>query len=295
MRTIVAIGAHHDDIEVRCGGTLARCIAEGWKVVYVVATTTPHYHPWPGEKAAGTYLSNAEIIDLRKKECRRSSAILGINDVNFFDFKSLYWYKPGSTLEHRYFDGHETTIEEFRYLNEKLPGREFIVTAACCPSAVEFLCNFLIEKDASIVLTHFPDDGHWEHYATANFVHTGVNRLVSKGKQIALYAWEHGGGGNLTTSFAPTNFVDITETIDVKCQALLSFVSQFQDHDPQLFVDSAKKKAKEYGALVGLKCAEPFMKFQIPAASYMDIHLADTYEPKKARCEGIGASLFSSR
>lgn len=284
MGTIVAIGAHHDDVELRSGGTLAKYVRHGWRVVYAVATTTPHYHPWPEEQASGRYRSNEDVMELRKQESRQGAAVLGISDVNFFDFKSLYWYADG-TIKRRYFDGDETTMEDFRYLSEKLPGREFIVTASHSAAALEFLCDFLVEKDADIVLTHFPDDAHGEHYATALFVCGGVRQLVAAGRKIELYAWEQGGAGNLTTSFAPTHYVDITETIDLKCKALMSFISQFADHNPEMFAKRARKKAREYGATIGMEYAEPFMKFQVPAVSQMDVHIPTTYDAGKTTCD----------
>ncbi len=282
MPTLVAIGAHFDDVELRCGGTLARYVARGWNVVYAVVTNTPFYFPREEEKDTGEYLSNQEVTELRKEESRKGAAALGITDVNFFDFKSLHWFRPG-TLEMRYLDGHQSTTGEFEYLNEKLPGREFIVTASRCPEAVDFLCRFLTEKSADVVLTHFPDDAHWEHYATAVFVHRAVSRLAGEGKKVDLYAWEQGGEGNLTASFAPTNFVDISETMDLKCRALMSFVSQFPDHDPSMFAERARKKAREYGALVGMKYAEPFMKFLVSIPSQMEVNLPATYDVKKAK------------
>lgn len=283
MRTLVAIGAHHDDLELRCGGTLAKYVKQGWHVVYVVATTTPYYHPWPEEQASGKFRSNKEVIDLRKQESREAAAILGLTDIHFFDFKSLYWYADGTT-DRRYLDGHETTTDDFRYVNETLPGREFIVTASHCPAALDFLCDFLNEKDAGIVLTHFPDDAHWEHYATALLVCTAVRRLAAD-RQIRLYGWEQGTAGNLTMSFAPTHFVDITKTIDVKCNSLMSFVSQFQDHNPETSAKLARKKAREYGALIGMEYAEPFMAFQVPAFSYKDVRVPPAYDAGTANRE----------
>ena len=284
MPTIVAIGAHHDDVELRSGGTLAKYVAKGWKVVYAVATASPHYYPWPQEIESGRFHSHEEIIELRKKEAKCGAGILGISDVNFFDFKCLYWYKD-STLDRRYLDGHNTTSEEFQYLNERLPGREFIVTAAACPAAVDCISNFLTEKAADVVLTHFPDDAHGEHYATAALVCTSVRQLNKTGYKIKLYAWEQGGAGNLTTSFAPSHFVDITKTIDLKCEALMSFVSQFEDHNPKMFADRARQKAIEYGRLVGMKYAEAFMLFQVPSVSQMHVHLAPTYNANNAKHE----------
>lgn len=280
-RTVVAIGAHYDDVELRSGGTLAACAAQGWNVVYAVATTSPWYCPWPGERASGRFRSNEDVIALRKEESRRAADILGIVDVNFFDFKSLYWY-PEAADDLRYLDGHGTTLEEFRYLTEKVPGREFIVTASRCPAAVRFLCDFLGRKNADVVLTHVPDDAHWEHYATSAFVCSAVRRLAGAGRRMELLAWEQGGEGQLTTSFAPTHFVDITETIDLKCGALMSFVSQFPDHDPEMFADRARRRARQYGALVGMEYAEPFMRFEVPAVPQMDIRVPAGYDPRRA-------------
>lgn len=284
MSTIVAIGAHHDDVELRSGGTLAKYVKMGWHVEYVVATTTPHYNPWPDEIASNTYRSNEDILNLRNEESQKGASALGISNVTFFDFKSEYWYKEG-TMNRRYLDGHQSTDKEFKYLNEELPGREFIVSASNCPIAIEFVSNFLAEKEADIVLTHFPDDGHWEHFATANLVCQAVRQLAKDGRSIKFYAWEQGGEGNLTTSFSPTNFVDISETIDLKCESLMSFVSQFSDHNPEMFAIRARKKAKEYGSLVGMEYAEPFMEFQVPRPSHMDIQIPVTYDASKATCE----------
>ena len=284
MGTIVAIGAHHDDVELRSGGTLAKYLRNGWHVTYVVATTTPHYWAFPEEEETGKYRSNVEAIELRKEEARKGATTLGISDINFFDFKSLYWYKEG-TLDRRFFDGHQTTVEEFEYLTNSLPGREFIVTAHHCPAAVSFLCDFLRSKKADIVLTHFPEDGHWEHYATARFVCASARKLLAEGTRINLYAWEQGGAGNMLPSFAPSHFVDISETIDLKCSALRAFVSQFPDHNPEMFATRARKKAKEYGALCGMQYAEPFMKFDVEWVPQDTIHVAPTYDPEKTKRE----------
>ena len=87
--------------------------------------------------------------------------------------------------------------------------------------------------------------------------------------------------GSLTASFAPTHFVDIADSIDIKCEALMSFVSQFSNHDPTPFATRARKKAQEYGVLAGMKYAEPFRLFQVPASSQPDVHLTVTYNPGK--------------
>jgi LmbE family N-acetylglucosaminyl deacetylase len=281
MRTLVAIGAHHDDIELRCGGTLARYVREGWRVVYAVATASANYKPLPAEEEARNFPSNAGIVEMRREESRRGAAALGVSDVNFFDFKCLHWYAPG-TLDRRYFDGHGTTEADFRQLTEDAPGREFIVTATFCAPVVEFLCDFLVQKKADVVLTHFPDDCHPEHYATALLVGKCVRRLAEAGRKIDFYGWEQGAAGSLAPSFAPTHFVDVSDTMDLKCAALMNFVSQHRDHNPEMFMTRARKRAREYGELVGVEYAEPFVKLQVPAVSHMELNLPAGYDAGRA-------------
>jgi len=64
-----------------------------------------------------------------------------------------------------------------------LPSLEFIVSASRCPAAAEFVCKFLAEKEADIVLTYFPDDAQWEHYTTVNLVCTCVRQLAEAGRK----------------------------------------------------------------------------------------------------------------
>lgn len=65
MRTILAVGAHPDDMELGCAGTLALHTAAGDKVYFLVLTR--------GE-ASGSPV-------MRENECRESAKILGAADV----------------------------------------------------------------------------------------------------------------------------------------------------------------------------------------------------------------------
>lgn len=64
---VLAVGAHPDDVELLCAGTLALLHAEGWLVE--VATMTP------GDCGSAT-LSREEISTIRRKEASASAALL---------------------------------------------------------------------------------------------------------------------------------------------------------------------------------------------------------------------------
>jgi len=65
---ILAVGAHPDDLEILCGGTLARYVAEGHAVVMCHATR--------GDRGSFEHTSE-EIARIRDAEARRAAGIAG--------------------------------------------------------------------------------------------------------------------------------------------------------------------------------------------------------------------------
>lgn len=79
MNPVVAVGAHPDDLEVFCGGTLALLARRGIPVVAVVATR--------GEK--GTHergVDPQELVRVRKAEATEGARLLGLSELVFLDF-----------------------------------------------------------------------------------------------------------------------------------------------------------------------------------------------------------------
>lgn len=71
--TVMGVGAHPDDLELLCGGTLARYAELGHKVVMA--------HLNNGDK--GHYkLSCAEIAKIRKQEAENAGKIIGAEVVS---------------------------------------------------------------------------------------------------------------------------------------------------------------------------------------------------------------------
>jgi LmbE family N-acetylglucosaminyl deacetylase len=65
---VLAVGAHPDDLEILCGGTLARFVREGHEVVMCHATR--------GDRGSFVHTSE-EITRLRNAEARRAAEICG--------------------------------------------------------------------------------------------------------------------------------------------------------------------------------------------------------------------------
>ena len=79
---ILAIGAHPDDVEGSCGGTLAKYAKQGHKVF--TATTT-------NGNIGSAVLPMEEIAKIRKEEARRAAAIIGAEYLCLdYDDEMLY-------------------------------------------------------------------------------------------------------------------------------------------------------------------------------------------------------------
>jgi LmbE family N-acetylglucosaminyl deacetylase len=107
MKTILAIGAHEDDIEYSCGGSILYWISRGDKVIALILTG--------GERGGDP--------KIRRAECKRALEYLGVNKIIFGKFKDtrvpmdynlinfiekiITQYKPDMVLTHSEFDKHQ--------------------------------------------------------------------------------------------------------------------------------------------------------------------------------------------
>jgi N-acetylglucosamine malate deacetylase 1 len=74
MAAILAFGAHPDDIELGCGGTVRKLIEKGWSAVHVCVTS--------GEAGSST-IDRATLAATREQEARRAAEVLGAERVHF--------------------------------------------------------------------------------------------------------------------------------------------------------------------------------------------------------------------
>ena len=79
VRSVLAVGAHADDLEFFAGGTICKYIEEGADVFYLILTD--------GSKGSEDHLIHpTDLIERRKAEQKKAAQILGVKDVTFFDY-----------------------------------------------------------------------------------------------------------------------------------------------------------------------------------------------------------------
>ena len=85
--TILAVGAHPDDIEFMCAGTLAKYAKRGDEIVMAIATN--------GEIGSST-LSKEEIAKIRKEEAQAAASVIGA-ELIWMDFPDEFLFDNKDT------------------------------------------------------------------------------------------------------------------------------------------------------------------------------------------------------
>lgn len=84
-KIILAIGAHPDDIEIGCGGTIRSFALQGADIYFIIATL--------GEKCIVKDIDERALIEKRKQESINAASFLGVKEIFFLGL-------PDTNIEH---------------------------------------------------------------------------------------------------------------------------------------------------------------------------------------------------
>ena len=193
-RTVLAVGAHADDVELAVGGTIARLRRGGARVVMVVVSL-------PGD------------YTLRMREAKEAAEILGCE------------------LSVLMTDG-SRRIEDLKSYE-----------------LVAMIDREVKELEPAAMFTHGPAEFHRDHV----LVHEACvssQRL----RYFDFFSYHPNFCRPVPVEFHPRAYVDISETMDVKIEAINAHRSQFacRGLDTEMFRDFARV----HGRLIGVKYAE---------------------------------------
>jgi LmbE family N-acetylglucosaminyl deacetylase len=200
MTTYVVIAAHPDDPDFGVAGTAARLARDGHAVHYVMVTSGDAGSEDPTQ-------SPTELIELREAEQRTAGQILGLADVHFL----------------RYPDGEvQPTLELRKDLVRVMRRLKADVVLCQDPrSLVDDDSTYLNHPDhraagQAALEAAFPAAGNPSAFRDL----LGEGLPAHKVKEIWLY---------FTGSQHANHWVDITDTMELKIQALEAHVSQIGD------------------------------------------------------------------
>jgi len=216
---VLAVGAHPDDLELLCGGTLSRFVREGHQVTMCHASI--------GDRGSFVH-SAAEIGQIRLAEARQAAAIIG--------------------ADHATLGLSDGLVNAADQLQRNL--------------AVDLVRSWRPD----LIITHAPNDYMADHNETS--------RLMLDASHIAtlpLIETEHPAHTVVApvihmdtlagVGFTPTEYVDISDDLEAKLEALQCHASQLQwllEHDGIDAIEQTRVTAAFRGFQSGVPYAEGF-------------------------------------
>lgn len=214
---VIAVGAHPDDVEIACGGTLAAMVRQGLRVGIVDLTD--------GEP---TPLSASP--EVRLKEAQRAAEILGVH------------VRETLTLPNRrLFDGFDERVALAKVFRRYRP-RLVMGIADKTPMASPDHWQAMQITDAAIFYSRLTK---WDEV----FENLPVHRIA---KQI----WYPLGLQNLSLPEGGGRFVsDISETLETKLDSIRAYKSQFPPGKQRVF-DLVESQNRLLGTSAGFNAGE---------------------------------------
>ncbi len=221
---VLAIGAHPDDVEIACSGTLAKCVKRGDRVVVCHASTGNLGH---------VIIPPDELTKIRAAEAERAGKMAGIEVIGgMFDDLDIYDNNKAAR---------DKIIDVIKY------------------------------ADPDFIITHNPDDYMPDHTAVSRLVFDASfgatlpnykTKYSKPAKLVPIYYMDTLAGVN----FQPTEYVDISEEIDLKIRMLECHESQLvwmREHDGIDFADMVRTCSRYRGYQCGAAYAEGFRPCQV--------------------------------
>jgi LmbE family N-acetylglucosaminyl deacetylase len=217
----LVIVAHPDDAEFMCGGTVAAWVRQGTQVHYCILTDGSAGSNEPG-------MTREALAPIREAEQRAAAEVLGVRDLHFLGFR----------------DGElEVTLETRRAVTR--------VVRAVRPEVI-------VAPDPSRLWSGRGYVNHWDHRQAGTLALCAVMpdapsrpmfpELLEEGLEPFevpnLWLWVE----------EPDTFVDISETLELKVEALRRHASQGAG-DAE---DWVRERAREAGEAAGVGLAEGF-------------------------------------
>lgn len=203
-KNILAVGAHADDLEIGCGGTIARHVQKGDNVTLLIIAK-PAYTDYKGKM-----LRSEEEGEMEEKN---GAKVFGVKLINLgFEIKNVQY--SGDTVE-----AINRVIDEYKI---------------------------------DIIYTHWLHDTHQDHMRTTQSV-ISAGRYVGN---ILMYEPEYPAGRSYT-GFRNQYYIDISETFNIKMEALRQHKSQIKKYG-ESFLEAVEARARHRGYEIGSKYAECF-------------------------------------
>ena len=216
---VLAVGAHPDDVEIACGGTLAQLVRLGYRVGIVDLTDG---EPTPGSPGP----------EVRLAEAAEAARILGVHFRQTLELPNR-----------RLFDSYEARVALGKVIRRHRP-RLVLGLAGKTPLASPDHWQASQITDAAVFYSRL---SKWDAAFDGLPVHSVPKQL-----------WYPLGFSTLEIPPVAGHFVmDIGETLDVKLQAIRAYQTQFPPAKARVF-QIVESQNRFYGGSAGFEAGELF-------------------------------------
>jgi LmbE family N-acetylglucosaminyl deacetylase len=214
------VAAHPDDEVLGCGGTVARLTAQGCEVVTVIAAEGSTARQTTRDPESAV----GELSHLRNVSIRAGEA-LGCSDVRHLGFP-----------------------------DNRMDGLNLLDVVKVVEAVID-------DVNPELVVTHWGGDLNVDHQTVQQAVVTACRPLPGASVR-ALLECETASATEWTPrtgAFAPNFFVDITETLGAKIDALRQYHGEMRDFPHARSYQALEALAHLRGSQVGVRAAEAFV------------------------------------
>jgi LmbE family N-acetylglucosaminyl deacetylase len=229
---VMVVAAHPDDPEFAFGATVAKLAREGASVTYVVCTDGSQ----GGEDPS---VPDEELTATRYAEQRAAAAVLGVKDVVFLGFRDGH-LSPNVELR-------RAISREIRRYRPELVLTHTPLRAIDIPIGASHPDHLAVGEAALAAV--YPDARNPRAYP--ELLQEGLE--AHKVKEVWLPGFE-----------ASNHFVDASDVIDQKIEAILCHRSQFQKPgiEPDAPAKWIKERMHQAGERAGFEYAEAFKRLE---------------------------------
>ena len=222
MKSILVIAAHPDDEVLGCGGTIVKHIQNGDEVhVLIIAEGVT------SRDEERNPIRRKESLSKLKKMAHKAHKILGSNNIKLMDF-------PDNRMD---------SVDLLEIIK-----------------AVEKEINIVKPE---IIYTHHYGDLNIDHRITHQAVLTACRpeplRCVKRILTFEVQSSTEWQSPNIGTVFSPNVFIDISDTLSLKIDALKAYQSEMKPWPHSRSIKAVEHLAHWRGATVGLNAVEAFM------------------------------------
>jgi len=220
VKKILVIAAHPDDEVLGCGGTMARLAQEGHEVYIAIL----------GEGITSRYTQRDEaedqLLESLRADSHKVAEILGAKD--------LFMYG--------------------------LPDNRFDTVALL--DIIKIIEELVDRLQPSIVYTQHSGDLNIDHTCVYRATLTATRPMAGEPVK-ALYTYEVASSTEwsfqkFSPPFHPNTFVDISETLELKIQAMEAYESEARPFPHPRSPEALRAQAQRWGSAAGLNAAEAF-------------------------------------